>query len=137
MKVKKLNSKAVIPTRNNPDDAGLDLCALEAVVIPPGEGRMIDTGIAVELPPNTVGMLADRSSKGKKGLKVCGGIIDVPYRGPLKVVLWNLSTVPAEIKEGEAVCQMLVIPILFPTCEEVTDLSETARGNKGFGSSGR
>ena len=137
MRIKKLNPEAVIPTRNNPEDAGLDLCSVEQVTIPKGEGKMIGTGIAIELPENTVGMICDRSSMGKKGLKVHGGIIDVPYRGEMKIVLWNHSGTDYEVKKGDKIAQILVIPILFPTPVEVDELSDTVRGNKGFGSSGK
>jgi dUTP pyrophosphatase len=137
MKVLKLSENATIPTRNNPDDAGLDLYAAEEMSIPAGEGRMVKTDIAIELPENTVGMICDRSGMGKKGFKVHGGIVDVPYRGSVNVILWNHTGVDAKIFKGDRVGQLLVIPILFPELEEVKEsLSETVRGDKGFGSSG-
>lgn len=137
MKVFKLSENATLPTRNNPDDAGLDLYAAEDVIIPQGEGRMVKTDIAIELPQNTVGMICDRSGMGKKGFKVHGGIVDVPYRGSVNVILWNHTGSGAMISKGERIGQLLVIPILFPEAEETLEpLSQTARGDKGFGSSG-
>jgi dUTP pyrophosphatase len=137
IKVKKLSDKATVPVRNNNDDAGLDLYSTEDVVIPPGEGRLIPSNIAIELPPATVGLICDRSSVGSKGIKVHGGVVDVPYRGDIKVCLWNNSKTPYEIKQGHKIAQILVIPILIMKPVEVTELSDTTRGDKGFGSSGK
>lgn len=137
MKVKKLSENATLPTRNNPSDAGLDLYAAEAVEIGDQQGVMIKTDIAVELPDNTVGMICDRSGMGKKGFKVHGGIVDVPYRGSVNVILWNHSGKTQKIEKGDRIAQLLVIPVLFPEVEEFSgDLSQTERGDKGFGSSG-
>ena len=138
LKIKLLSKDATLPTRANPEDAGLDLSSSEEIiVIKPGEGRMIKTDVAIALPPNTVGMICDRSSMGKKGLKVHGGIVDVPYRGEVRVILWNHSGADVEIKKGDRIAQILVIPILLCNPQEVSELDETSRGNKGFGSSGR
>lgn len=138
IKIKLLSKDATLPSRTNPEDAGLDLSSSEeAFIIKAGEGRMIKTDVALALPPNTVGMICDRSSMGKKGLKVHGGIVDVPYRGEVRVILWNHSGSDVEIKKGDRIAQILVIPILLCTPKEVSELDETSRGDKGFGSSGR
>lgn len=134
--IKKLSSEARLPTRNNPTDAGLDLYAAEDKEIKDQSGEMIKTDISIALPPNTVGMICDRSGMGKKGFKVHGGIVDVPYRGSVNVILWNHSGQTQTIKKGERIGQLLVIPILFPEVQEVDSLDETSRGDKGFGSSG-
>jgi dUTP pyrophosphatase len=136
MPVKKLSPHATLPTRNNPTDAGLDLYAAEDKEIKDQCGEMIKTDIAISLPPNTVGMICDRSGMGKKGFKVHGGIVDVPYRGSVNVILWNHSGQTQSIKKGDRIGQLLVIPLLFPELEEVDSLDETERGDKGFGSSG-
>lgn len=136
MNIVLLSDKATIPTRNNPTDAGLDLYAAEDMVIPAGEGRMIKTDVAIELPDNVVGMICDRSGMGKKGFKVHGGIVDVPYRGSVNVILWNHTGVEAKISYKDKIAQLLVIPVLFPELKVVNSLSETERGDKGFGSSG-
>lgn len=138
MKVFKMSENATLPSRNNAKDAGLDLYAAEDKVIAKGEGQMIKTDIAVELPEDTVGMVCDRSGMGKKGFKVHGGIVDEPYRGSVNVILWNHTGADAEIKKGDRIAQLLVIPVLFPEVEESLEpLSETSRGDKGFGSSGK
>lgn len=135
--VKKLSSDATLPTRNNPDDAGLDLYASEDKEIKDQCGEMIKTDIAIALPVNTVGMICDRSGMGKKGFKVHGGIVDVAYRGSVNVILWNHSGQTQTIKKGDRIGQLLVIPLLFPEVKEVESLDETSRGDKGFGSSGK
>jgi dUTP pyrophosphatase len=134
---KKIHPEATLPTRAHPDDAGLDLYALEDVMVQPGEGRMARTGIAFALPAHSVGMIADRSSMAKKGLKTAGGIIDAGYRGEVQVVFWNLSQQEIRIVRGERMAQMLIMPIQTPAPVETPDLSETARGAGGFGSTGR
>lgn len=136
MKVKKLSEHATLPTRNNSTDAGLDLYAAEDKEIPDQGGAMIKTDIAIELPEGTVGKIWDRSGMGKKGFSVHGGVVDVPYRGSVNVILWNHSGVTQQIKKGDRIAQLVVIPILLPEVEEVKELSDTDRGDKGFGSSG-
>ncbi len=135
--VKRVAEEAILPTRAHPDDAGLDLYALEDALIAPQAGRLVRTGIAAELPQGHVGMIADRSSMAKKGLKTAGGIIDAGYRGEIQVVLWNLSREEALVKKGERLAQMLILPIATPAVLEVKELGQTSRGEGGFGSTGR
>ena len=132
-----MNPQAVLPTRTHDDDAGLDLYNLEDFRLEAGEGRAVKTGIALAIPQGYVGLVADRSSLGKRGLKTAGGIIDAGYRGEIHIVLWNISRELFELKRGERLAQLLVIPIATPVIEEVSSLEETARGVKGFGSSGK
>ena len=132
-----MNSQAVLPTRTHDDDAGLDLYNLEDFHLEPGEGRTVKTGIALALPKGYVGLVADRSSLGKRGLKTAGGVIDAGSRGEIHIVLWNISGEVFELKRGERLAQLLVIPIATPAVEEVDSLDDTARGVKGFGSSGK
>lgn len=133
----RLSPDAVLPTRAHPDDAGLDLYNLEDVMLEPRQGKAIRTGIALALPAGHVGMVADRSSLAKKGLKTAGGIIDAGYRGEIQIVVWNISGEAIAVKRGERIAQLMIIPIATPAPVEVTTLDETARGAKGFGSSGR
>jgi dUTP pyrophosphatase len=137
IEILRVNPQAILPTRAHPDDAGLDLYNLEDFTLQPGEGRTVKTGIAVALPQGFVGMVADRSSLGKRGLKTAGGIIDAGYRGEIHIVLWNISDQVFELKHGERLAQLLIIPIVTPAVQEVMSLGETARGTKGFGSSGK
>src|ERR1700722_19523667 len=87
----RVHPDATLPTRAHPDDAGLDLYNLEDFKMAPGEGKMIKTGIALAVPQGHVGLVADRSSLAKRGLKTAGGVIDAGYRGEVGVVLWNIS----------------------------------------------
>jgi dUTP pyrophosphatase len=133
----KLSPQAILPTRAHPDDAGLDLYALEPVTLEPGQGGVAATGIAVALPAGHVGLVADRSSLAKRGLKTAGGVIDAGYRGELKVVLWNLSGQRQTLARGERVGQLLILPVAVPAVREAASLDETVRGANGFGSTGQ
>ncbi len=135
--IRRLDAAAVLPTRAHHDDAGLDLYGLEDAVVPPGEGRVLRTGVAVAVAAGHVGLVCDRSSMAKRGLKTAGGVIDAGYRGEVGVVVWNLSREPQSVKKGERVAQMLVVPIAVPAPIESSDLGETKRGAGGFGSTGR
>jgi dUTP pyrophosphatase len=135
--IRRLDPAALLPTRAHADDAGLDLYALEDSVVPPGEGRLLRTGVAVAVPAGHVGLICDRSSLAKRGLKTAGGVIDAGYRGELGILIWNLSREAQAVKKGERCAQMLVIPIATPAPIETSDLGETARGAGGFGSTGR
>lgn len=135
--IRRLDPAAVLPTRAHADDAGLDLYALEDATVPSGEGRVLRTGVAVAVPPGHVGLVCDRSSMAKRGLKSAGGVIDAGYRGEVGVVVWNLSREAQSVKKGERIAQMLVIPIAVPAPIDSDDLGSTARGAGGFGSTGR
>lgn len=135
--MRRLDPAAVLPTRAHADDAGLDLYSLEDAAFLPGEGRVVRTGVAVAVPLGHVGLVCDRSSLAKRGLKTAGGVIDAGYRGELGVVLWNISAAPQSVKKGERLAQLLVVPVATPAPVEVEDLGETARGVGGFGSTGR
>ena len=119
--VRRLEPAAILPTRAHADDAGLDLYALEDSVVPAGH----------------VGLVCDRSSLAKRGLKTAGGVIDAGYRGEVGVVVWNLSREPQAVKKGERAAQLLVVPIATPAPVESADLGATTRGGNGFGSTGR
>lgn len=137
--VKKVVDHAVIPTRNNPTDAGIDLYSTMDVELKPGIPTKIPTGIAMAIPDGHVGLICDRSGYGSKGIKAFGGVIDSGYRGEVQVVLANLATFEREwfkLPAGSKIAQMLIIPIALPTPQLVDDLDITERGDKGFGSSG-
>jgi dUTP pyrophosphatase len=135
--IAKLHDEAVLPTRAHADDAGLDLYALEDANLLPGHGCVVKTGVSVALPAGHAGLICDRSSMAKRGLKTAGGVIDAGYRGELGVVLWNISGKAQELKKGERIAQLLIVPVATPAVREVPSLDETARGARGFGSTGR
>jgi dUTP pyrophosphatase len=137
LNILRFSPEAKVPTRAHPDDAGLDLYGLEDVLLEPGEGKMVRTGVGIALPHGFMGMVADRSSMGKRGVKTAGGIIDSGYRGEVHVILWNVSREQVRLKAGERIAQLIVYPIVYPEPVEVGEFEQTNRGAKGFGSSGK
>ncbi len=137
LSVKRTHPEATLPTRAHPDDAGLDLYSLEDFLMEPGQGHTTKTGIAIALPRGFVGMVADRSSMAKRGVKSAGGIIDAGYRGEIHIVLYNIGRDTIHIHKGDRIAQLLILPMATPMPVEVDSLDETSRGAKGFGSSGR
>ena len=135
--IRRLEPGATLPTRAHPDDAGLDLYALEDQALSPGEGKVLRTGVAVAVPPGHVGLVCDRSSLARRGLKTAGGVIDAGYRGEVGVVVWNISGAPQSVKKGERAAQLLIIPISTPAPLDSAELGDTSRGTGGFGSTGR
>ncbi|HRV59857.1 MAG: dUTP diphosphatase [Solirubrobacterales bacterium] len=140
LKVQLLRDSATIPTRSHDGDAGLDLYAAEAAHIGPGERWQVATGIAVEIPEGHAGLVLPRSGLAKRhGISLVNapGLIDAGYRGEVGVLLLNND--PAEvfrIKPGDRIAQLLVIPFAAIEPVETETLSETARGEGGFGSTG-
>lgn len=134
--VLRMDPRAKLPARAHDDDAGMDLHALDDVEIGPGQGVMVRTGVAVALRKGVVGLIADRSSLAKKGLKTAGGVIDAGYRGEIQVVMWNLSREAHALRAGDRVAQLLILPIETPRPIEAETLDATARGAGGFGSTG-
>ena len=135
--MKRLDAAATLPTRAHADDAGLDLYSLEDAELGPGEGRVVRTGVSVAVPEGHAGLVCDRSSMAKRGMKTAGGVIDAGYRGELGVMLWNIARAPQGVKRGERIAQLLIVPIATPAPVEVEDLGATTRGAGGFGSTGR
>lgn len=137
MKVQLLHPDAKLPTRGSQWSAGLDLYAVDDVDIPPCELRVIDIGIAVELPLNTVAIIKDRSSLGSKGFVTAAGVIDADYRGEWKVVIRNTRVDNSfRIVRGDRVAQAVIVPVNYVTPIE-GEVSQTLRGEGGFGSTGR
>jgi dUTP pyrophosphatase len=138
LKIQRLQPEAVVPSYANPGDAGMDLCTTERVVLKPGKMGVASTGIALELPRGTVGLIWDKSGLAtKQGLKVLGGVIDAGYRGEVMVGLINLGPKTVTLETGHKVAQLLVQSIQRPRVAMVAKLSSTVRGAKGFGSSGK
>ena len=142
IKVKKLRDGAILPTYGTPYSAGADLyaCLEEPITILPGETKKIPTGIAMELPVGTAGLIYARSSLGtKKGLAPANkvGVVDSDYRGEFLIFLHNHSAEPQIIAHGDRVAQLVVTPVFTPGFVESETLSDTLRGDGGFGSTGR
>lgn len=143
LKIKKLKENAKIPKRATTGSAGMDLyaCIDEPITLAPGQLAIVPTGIAIALPDNTcAAFLYARSGLGvKHGICLSNGVgvIDSDYRGEVCVGLCNVSDKPYVIEPFERVAQMVIAPVLTPDITEVDELSDTARGEGGFGSSGR
>lgn len=139
--VTRLNDDAVLPSRAHDGDAGLDLYACEAAHIGPGERWSVGIGVAVEIPNGHAGLVLPRSGLAKKhgiALVNAPGLIDSGYRGELRVLL--LNTDPAEtfrVEPGDRIAQLVITPIALAEPVEANALADSARGDGGFGSSGR
>lgn len=141
LRVAKLKEGAVLPTRAHAGDAGLDLYAVEAAHIGPGERWGVGTGIAVEIPEGHGGLVLPRSGLAREqGISLVNspGLIDSGYRGEVRVLLLNND--PAEtfrVEAGDRIAQLVIVPIVLAEPVEAAALGESARGDGGFGSSGR
>lgn len=140
--VKKLNENARLPVYGSPYAAGADLyaCTQGPVTVGAGETVFVHTGIAIELPAGTVGLVYARSGLAcKKDLAPANkvGVIDCDYRGEILVALHNHGNQPREIENGERIAQLVVAPYYVAEFEESAELSDTERGAGGFGSTGR
>jgi dUTP pyrophosphatase len=139
LKVKRLSPAAVLPAYAHPGDAGLDLCACEAVEIAPATSAMVRTGIALELPPGTEGQVRPRSGlAARHAVTVLNspGTVDEGYRGEVRVILINHGTEVFRVEPGMRIAQLVVCPVLRVQVSEVADVGDTSRGAGGFGSTG-
>lgn len=140
--IKKLRENAMLPRYGSAEAAGADLyaCLETAVEIAAGGTAMIPTGLAMELPEGTVGLVYARSGlASKKGLAPANkvGVIDSDYRGEVMVALHNHSAQAAVVEPGERIAQLVIAPVLRAAFAETDALSDTVRGEGGFGSTGR
>ena len=140
--IKRLNDAAIIPTKGSPYSAGYDLyaCLDGAVMIPPHETVKIGTGWAMELPEFTFGAIFARSGLAtKEGLRPanCVGVCDADYRGEYIVAIHNDSNYPKTINHGERIAQLVILPFVSFDFIEVDELSDTIRGDGGFGHTGK
>ncbi|MCI6914418.1 MAG: dUTP diphosphatase [Lachnospiraceae bacterium] len=142
VKMKKLNEKATLPTYGTTYAAGADLraCMDEALTIQPGQTACVKTGLAMELPEGLVALIYARSGlASKKGLAPANkvGVVDSDYRGEIMVMLHNHGSEAQTIEPDERIAQMVITPYLQAAFEEADELSDTVRGQGGFGSTGR
>lgn len=139
--IKKLNDKAMAPTYGSAYAAGADLyaCIEGDITIAPHDTALIPTGIAIELPVGYAGLIYARSGLAtKKGLAPANkvGVVDCDYRGEVKVSLHNHSDIPQTVSAGERVAQLVITPYITAEFTVAEELSDTARGAGGFGSTG-
>lgn len=143
MKICKLDPAAILPTYATAGSAGADLYALpvgDPVVVGPGETAFLRTGLAAAIPAGYVGLIFARSGLAcKRGLAPANkvGVIDSDYRGEWMIALHNHGDTPQIVNPGDRIAQFVLVPVLTPLMAEVDSLDETARGEGGFGSTGR
>ena len=139
----KLEHPNLRPLRAHPTDAGADLFSTITLDIYPGEQKMVDTGVAVQIPVGFVGLVYNRSSQGKIGVQLANsvGVIDADYRGNIKVLLKNTGDEPYFIKQHDTrIAQLVISPVVLAEFGDFTGTEEqwntTERGTGGFGSTG-
>lgn len=135
---KKLDSKAIAPSRQNPSDAGADLRSVVDLIIPPMTRALVKTGLSIELPEGFYGRIAPRSGLAlNHGIDVMAGVIDSSYRGEICIILFNTDqNNPFGIRSGDRIAQLIIekhynFPFIESDC-----LNSSDRSNSGFGSSG-
>lgn len=139
LKVKLLNKKALLPRYAHPGDAGLDLFSVERKEIAAGGSALIKTGIVIQLPANTEAQVRPRSGLALNHMVTVlntPGTIDHGYRGEVGVILINHGKDAFVVEEGMKIAQMVVQPVLSVDVVQVEELSDTRRGEGGFGSTG-
>ncbi|MHB9148727.1 MAG: dUTP diphosphatase [Thermoleophilia bacterium] len=139
VRVRLLSPEARLPARAHPGDAGADLHAVEAAVIPPGERRDIGTGLAIAVPPGFAGFVQARSGLAfRNGIMVTNGpgLIDSGYRGELRVSLFNSGSEDFAVEVGDRIAQLVIQRVETPDYVGVDSLDDTPRGGGGFGSTG-
>lgn len=138
MKIK-IDPGAYYPERAHANDAGLDLRSTESGTIPPRSAMTFGTGVHVQLPKGTAGLLVSKSGLDAKHHITSTGLIDEGYRGEIRVTLHNDGDMPIVVDHGQKISQLVVLPVLYENVEIVDKLdeSEDGRGEDGFGSTGR
>jgi dUTP pyrophosphatase len=140
LRVRRVDPRAVLPTRAYPGDAGLDLYALDDAVLAPGERAGVRTGIAIEIPEGQAGLVLPRSGLARRhGISVVNapGLIDTGYRGEVEVLLLNTDrSSPFTIAAGDRIAQLVIVSVQTPQVVEADELALSERGSGGFGSSG-
>ena len=137
VKIKKLDPLAAMPEYATPGDAAFDVFALKDKIVPARGRAIISTGFAMEFPAGYVALVWDKSGPPAKfGLTTMAGVVDSSYRGEIKIIMYNTEDQDYTFKAGEKVAQVLIQPVERVTITEVFELSDTARGAGGFGSTG-
>jgi len=141
LRVCRLHPSATLPTKAHPDDAGYDLYASYDGSVPPRSSLLVDTRIAIILPPETYGRIAPRSGLATRGIDVAAGVIDRGYRGCIQVLLRNHSDMPLTFRAGNKIAQLIIevikdVPV-FEITRDQLEFDTSSRGAGGFGSSGK
>lgn len=139
IRVRLLHPDAHVPQRAHAGDAGADLVSIDDVVLTPGQRAVVGTGVAVEIPVGWVGLIHPRSGlAARQGVTVLNtpGTIDAGYRGEIKVILYNAGSESVEISRGDRIAQLVLQQVELARFTVVEELSDTARADGGFGSTG-
>ncbi len=137
IKIKKLYPDTKLPTYAHLGDVGLDMYSREDVTVNPGEHVRLYNGFALEFEAGYGAFVKDKGSISKVGLHVMGGVFDAGFRGEYNVHLVNLSNQAYEIKKGDKIAQLVILPVEIAVLEPVEELSKSARAEGAFGSTGR
>jgi dUTP pyrophosphatase len=134
---KRLDPRAILPSRGSEFAAGLDIYTIEDLTIEPGERRLARTGLAVAIPEGYYGRIAPRSGLAtKNGLDTLAGVIDADYRGEIGCLLYNAGSETIQLLLGSKICQLIIEKIITPAPAWAEEITETDRGSGGFGSTG-
>lgn len=139
LRFRRIHPDAVLPSYAHPSDAGMDLRAVDSLVIAPGKRALVHTGLVMLLPPHYEAQVRPRSGLAlKHGITVLNtpGTIDSGYRGEVCVILVNLGEADFKIEKGDKVAQVVVAPVTVAEIAETAEVDETDRGENGFGSTG-
>ncbi|MEM4259559.1 MAG: dUTP diphosphatase [Candidatus Pacearchaeota archaeon] len=137
VKIKILHPSAKIPIYGTEHSAGFDIYAIEDIILEPGKQKIVNTGIALEIPEGYCVQFWDRGGMGAKGIHHFAGLIDSDYRGEFKVVLFNSTKEPYKIEKGDRIIQAVILPIVQADFQVSDTLSETKRGDGRFHSTGK
>ena len=132
-----LETWAIMPNRAHPEDAGLDLMTPEAFTLPARGSAVVDTGVHVQLPHGTCGLLVSKSGLNVRHDVNSTGLIDEGYTGSIMVKLQNQGDTNLHFKAGDKITQLVVLPCLFEPVEIMNEIQGGERGDNGFGSTGR
>ncbi len=134
--IKKTHQDAKLPEYAHPGDIGMDLYSREDCTIDPHTSHLFDIGVAMEFQEGYGAIVKDKGSVAKQDVHTMGGVFDAGYRGTYFIHLFNHGTKPFVVKKGQKIAQIVVLPIITPTLVEVDELSDSARGEGAFGSTG-
>lgn len=132
----KLSHNAFLPERFHDTDAGADIRTPETFRLAPHSSEIVFTGVHVELPPDTVGMIKSKSGLNMRNSIITEGVIDEGYGGEIVVKLYNLGDEAHVFNRGDKIAQLVVMPVCYPGYQEVDEIKSGDRGSNGFGSTG-
>lgn len=137
IKIKRLKPDAKLPTYHHPGDVGMDVYSMETVTVNPGEHYRFYHGFAMEFPIGYAAIIKDKGSISNAGLHTMGGVYDAGFRGEYNTHIVNLGDKPYVVEAGDKIAQIVIYPVEIAELEETDSLSESARGEGKFGSTGK